>query len=88
VTMFVVRQDYTEKQAVDYSLECLKESNAKNVAIIVNDINSRKTRYGYGYGNYGSYGKYGRYGKYGSYGKYGYGYGNKYGYEEVGYEEN
>lgn len=71
VTMFVVRQDYTEKQAVEYSLECLNENNVTNAAIVVNDINSRKTRYGYGYGNYGHYGKYGRYGKYGTYGKYG-----------------
>lgn len=84
VTMFVVRQDYTEKPAVSYSLDCLNESNVVNASIVVNDINSRKTRYGYGYGNYGYYGRYGRYGKYGSYGKYG----NKYGYEETRYGDN
>lgn len=80
VTMFVVRQDYTEKAALEYSLDCLKENNVTNSSIVVNDINSRKTRYGYGYGNYGYYGRYGRYGKYGKYGsKYGYG-DSKYGY--------
>lgn len=75
VTMFVVRQDYTEKPAFEFSLNCLTENNVENAAVVVNDINSKDTRYGYGYGNYGYYGRYGKYGKYGKYGsKYGYGY--------------
>lgn len=87
VTMFVVRQDYTEKPALDYSLTCLQENNVANASIVVNDINSKGTRYGYGYGNYGFYGRYGKYGKYGKYGaKYGHGYG--YGYEDNTYGDD
>ncbi len=82
--LFVVRQDYTEKDAMKYSLGMLKDNGIENVNIIINDINSKKSRYGYGYGYGGSYGKYGRYG-YGKYGygkKYGYGYGYGYGESE------
>ncbi|MDY4521001.1 MAG: polysaccharide biosynthesis tyrosine autokinase [Bacteroidales bacterium] len=72
-TLFVVRQDYTNMNILQYALNTLNENEVGNVCLLMNDINSKKTRYGYGYG-YGSYGKYGRYGKYGQ-SKYGYGYG-------------
>ena len=80
--LFVVRQDYTNKSALKYCIEDLQSSNVNNFMIVMNDINNKKSRYGYGYGygGYGRYGKYGKYGKYG-YGKYGkYGYGKGYGY--------
>ncbi len=73
-TMFVIRQDYTNKNALKFTLEQLSENNLKNPAVVLNDINSKKTRYGYGYG-YGNYGKYGHYGHYGYGNKHGYGYG-------------
>lgn len=72
-TMFVIRQDYTNKNALKFTLEQLSENNLKNPAVVLNDINSKKTRYGYGYG-YGNYGKYGHYGHYGYGNKHGYGY--------------
>ncbi len=64
--VFVVRQDYTEKDALKFTLDTLAEENFRNAAIILNDVNSTKSRYnssGYGYG-YG----------------YRYGYGRRYGY--------
>ena len=71
-TIFVIRQDYTSKEALKDALNALAENGTKNATLVMNDINNSKTRYGYGYG----YGGYGRYGKYGKYGKgYGYGYG-------------
>ncbi len=79
--MFIVRQDYTLKEAFQYTVDTLKNDGIKNVGLVINDVNNNKSRYGYGYG-YGHYGKYGRYGKYGHYGKSGYGYG--YGYGENG----
>ncbi len=67
--LFVVRQDFTLKDAFKYSVSSLEDEKLKNVGLIVNDINNEKARYGYGYGHYGKYGKKG----------YGYGYGYGYG---------
>lgn len=61
--IFVVRQDYTERDVLQTTLEGLEEHGFKNVAIVLNDVNSKKARYisnGYKYG-------------------YGYGYGHHYG---------
>lgn len=76
-TIFVVRQDYTLKEAMTYAVEMFNENGISDVCLVMNDINSKSTRYGYGYG-YGA----SRYGKSGKYGK-GYGYG--YGYGDRGY---
>ena len=62
--LFVVRQDFTLKDALKYSITSLEDEKLKNVGLVVNDIDNAKARYGYG--NYGRYGK-----KY----SYGYGYG-------------
>lgn len=62
--LYVVRQDFSIKDALKYSLVSIEDEKLRNVGIIVNDIDNSKTRYGYGYGKYGRYGK-----------KYGYGYG-------------
>ncbi len=70
--IFVVRQDYTVKEAFKDALNSVKDNEIGNVALVVNDINNSKSRYGYGYG-YGHYGHRSKYGKYG----YGYGYGDK-----------
>ena len=76
--VFIIRQDYTLKDAFKYTISSFTEEGIKNVALVVNDVNNKDSRYGYGYG-YGHYGKYGKYG-YGRYGKkYGYGYGYGYG---------
>ncbi|MCQ2228681.1 MAG: polysaccharide biosynthesis tyrosine autokinase [Bacteroidales bacterium] len=68
--VFIARQDYTLKDAFKYTINSLAEEGITNVGLIINDVNNKKSRYGYGYGHYGKYGKYGHYGK-----KYGYGYG-------------
>lgn len=62
--VFIVRQDYTFKEAFKEALESINDNQLTNVGIVVNDINNSKTRYGYGYG-YGSYGHGSKYGKYG-----------------------
>ncbi|MBP5365198.1 MAG: polysaccharide biosynthesis tyrosine autokinase [Bacteroidales bacterium] len=79
--LFISRLDYTLKDALSYTVSTFEGEGIKNVGLVINDTNSRKSRYGYGrygygYGRYG-YGRYG-YGRYG-YGKYGYGkyYGSK-----------
>lgn len=67
-TIFVVRDKYTHKHALEASLEEANNINVQNLSIIINDIKLNKRRSG---GHYGySYGY-----KYGY--KYGYGYGYK-----------
>lgn len=68
--LFVVRQDYTRKDVLKEVSATLIEQNVKNPVLVLNDVGSKKSRYGYRYG-YGKYG-YGRYSRYGK--KYGYGY--------------
>ncbi|MDO4462420.1 MAG: polysaccharide biosynthesis tyrosine autokinase [Bacteroidia bacterium] len=68
--LFVVRQDYTRKDIFKEVSSSLVEQNIKNPVIVLNDVGSDNSRYGYRYG-YGKYG-YGRYSRYGM--KYGYGY--------------
>lgn len=74
-TVFVIRQDFTVKEVLKDTLRTVRENGVTNTALIMNDINNNKTRYGYGYG----YGNYGRYGKYARYGRYGYGVDKPYG---------
>lgn len=73
--VFIVRQDYTFKEAFKEALQSINDNELTNVGIVVNDINNSKTRYGYGYG----YGSYGRGSKYGKYGYNGYGEDQTYG---------
>lgn len=68
-TIFVVRDKYTHKHALEASLEEVKNMQVENLSILMNDIQLNRKRYGSNYGY--SYGY--RYGY-----KYGYGYG--YGY--------
>ncbi len=88
--VFVVRQDYTEKDTLRFTLDTLREDGFKNVALILNDVNNINSRYissgyGYGYGYRYGYGKK-RYGYGYGYGGYGYGkYGKKYGSYYGGY---
>ena len=50
----------------------LVKSGSRVIGAVLNNVSTKKTKYGgYGYGRYGKYG-YGRYG----YGRYGYAYGN------------
>ena len=66
--MYVVRANYSDKRSLVVPEEFYKENKLPNIAIVLNDVDSRRD--GYGYGGYG-YGGYG-YGVYG-YGGYGYG---------------
>lgn len=68
-TIFVVRDKYTHKHALEASLEEANNMGVENLSILMNDIQLNRKRYGSNYGY--SYGY--RYGY-----KYGYGYG--YGY--------
>ena len=68
--MYVVRANYSDKRSLVVPEEFYKENKLPNIAIVLNDVDSRRD--GYGYGGYG-YG-YGGYG-YGGYGYGGYGYG-------------
>lgn len=63
-TVFLIRQDYTPKQAIKTVQEFYENGKIKNVSILFNDI--KKIGPGYGYGS--GYGYYYGYG-------YGYGYG-------------
>ena len=66
--MYVVRANYSDKRSLVVPEELYKENKLPNIAIVLNDVDSRRD--GYGYGGYG-YGGYG----YGGYGYGGYGYG-------------
>jgi capsular exopolysaccharide synthesis family protein len=66
--MYVVRANYSDKRSLVVPEEFYKENKLPNIAIVLNDVDSRRD--GYGYGGYG-YGGYG----YGGYGYGGYGYG-------------
>ena len=75
--MYVVRANYSDKRSLVVPEELYKENKLPNIAIVLNDVDSRRDGYGYGGYGYGGYG-YGGYG-YGGYGYGGYGYGG-YGY--------
>ncbi|AZI25173.1 polysaccharide biosynthesis tyrosine autokinase [Pedobacter sp. G11] len=53
LTLYVVRQKITNKQQLSIVDELYKDEKIKNLAIVVNDINTKLYGYGYGYGNYG-----------------------------------
>ncbi len=60
-TIYLVRANYTEKNLLNYSKELFDSGKLKNIAYVLNGVDTNKS-YGYGYGyNYG----------------YNYGYGNK-----------
>ena len=71
--MYVVRANYSDKRSLVVPEELYKENKLPNIAIVLNDVDSRRDGYGYGGYGYGGYG-YGGYG-YGGYGYGGYGYG-------------
>ncbi len=69
--IFVVRHQYTPKQAVEQLIERLRgDKKFEQMALVFNGIKGGISGYGYGY----SYGK-----------RYGYGYGYGYGYSSYGY---
>lgn len=91
LTLYVVRCMQTNKQFCKATLDQLSVDH-NNIYLILSDIPTEGTHYGYGYGSYGSYGTYGYGYGYGSNnGKYGYGlhYGRKHGdsYNYYGDEE-
>ena len=61
--MYVVRANYSDKRSLVVPQELYKENKLPNVAIVLNDIDSRRDGYGYEGYSYGGYG----------YGGYGYG---------------
>ena len=54
LTLYVVRADYTEKKAVQYPKELVKDGKLKNMAFVVNNVEQSKfgynARYEYSYG--------------------------------------
>jgi len=58
--LFIARQDYTQKDAFKYTVNSLAEEGIKNVGLVINDVNNKKSKYGYGYGHYGKYSYYGK----------------------------
>lgn len=69
--IYIVRHNYTYKKQVQLIDEIYVKKKLPNLAIIINDINTKGSYGHYGYGGYG-YG----------YGGYGYGYGGVYGNED------
>lgn len=65
-TLFIIRQNYSNKSSVVMLNDIVTMTKQENIGIVINDVNVEKRGYGYGYGKY-SYG----------YG-YGYGYGTYY----------
>jgi tyrosine-protein kinase Etk/Wzc len=54
INLLMVRQDYTTKQMVTNINEIIQKNNIKNLNIILNDVKSYNSKYGYKYG-YGYY---------------------------------
>lgn len=73
--MVISADRISRRAAADYAAQ-LSQANDNLLGIILNKVDMKSKRYGYGYG-------YGR--KYGS--GYGYGYGNEYGYTDMNKEE-
>lgn len=93
-TLYVIRCMQTNKQFCKATLDSLAVEHT-NISLVLSDIPTEGTHYGYGYGKYGygSYGTYGYgYGYGGNNGRYGYGsrYGRKHGdsYNYYGDEED
>ena len=58
VTIYVVRSKYTDKKLVQFALDSKREGKLKNLAFVLNDVDSadfgyygNKYGYAYGYGN-------------------------------------
>ncbi len=49
VTLFVVRQGYTHKEAFTNNIEHLKQKKIANVSLVLNDVKARGMAYDYGY---------------------------------------
>ena len=73
--IMVVRQNYTERRALNDCMYQIKKIGSKFLGFVMTDA-------AVGEGSYKHYSKYGKYGKYGK--KYGYDYGYGYGYDSAG----
>jgi capsular exopolysaccharide synthesis family protein len=49
VTLFIVRQGYTHKDAFTNNIEHLKQKKIANVSLVLNDVKARGMAYDYGY---------------------------------------
>ncbi|NJK84906.1 MAG: CpsD/CapB family tyrosine-protein kinase [Bacteroidales bacterium] len=49
VNIYVVRVDYTVKEAFKNSLKTLMNNNFTNLALLINDVNVKRDAYKYGY---------------------------------------
>ena len=76
--MVVVRENYSNRRALDACMYQVEKLGAKMLGFVMTDANVSASSYKH----YSKYGKYGKYGKYKSYGSYDYGYG--YGYDKGG----
>ena len=54
--MYVVRANYSDKRSLVVPEEFYKENKLPNIAIVLNDVDSRRDGYGYGGYGYGGYG--------------------------------
>ena len=54
--MYVVRANYSDKRSLVVPEELYKENKLPNIAIVLNDVDSRRDGYGYGGYGYGGYG--------------------------------
>ena len=73
--LVVVRENYSNRRALDACMYQVEKLGAKMLGFVMTDANVSASSYKH-------YGKYGKYGKYKSYGSYDYGYG--YGYDKGG----
>jgi len=81
--IFVVRQNYSKKNVINFVNDLFKDKNLKTLCILINDVKvpnyyGYKKGYGYRYGGYGYHYGYG----------YGYGYGYSYSNNGGGYYED
>lgn len=53
VTLYLVRQNVTNKAHIEIVEDLYRSNKMKNLGIVVNDITSKTYGYGYGYGQYG-----------------------------------
>jgi tyrosine-protein kinase Etk/Wzc len=52
VTLYLVRQEFTQKSQLDIVNQLAHSGKINNLGIVVNDVSSKYYGYGYGYGNY------------------------------------
>ncbi|MCX2582886.1 GumC family protein [Pedobacter sp. MR22-3] len=53
MTLYLIRHKVTQKAHLSIINDLYNSKKMKNIAIVVNDINTKHYGYGYGYGNYG-----------------------------------